>query len=216
MHVQIPGTVVEYKEALERKLGDGQHANMAFQPEFLRARSAMDDAMFPWYVVIGTCGDHHPRHLYELYLDYVDATKIKMMPAEEAELLKIFHNSFNAAKISFFNQCDLLCKQMNKKNCTNINTNNITQTLAMTCEGLMNPKYGTKSGHAYYGTCLPKDSSELKGLESEYGLESKLFAEVVGVNKEVVQNDRSENRKEVLDGDFHMSCLDMLPQEKKQ
>ena len=83
---------------------------MAFQPEFLRARSAMDDAMYPWYVVIGTCGEHHPRGLYDLYLDFVDSKKIKIMPAEEAELLKIFHNSFNAAKISFFNQCDLLCK----------------------------------------------------------------------------------------------------------
>jgi len=189
---------------------------MAFQPEFLRARSAMDDAMYPWYVVIGICGEHHPRGLYDLYLDFVDSKKIKIMPAEEAELLKIFHNSFNAAKISFFNQCDLLCKQMNEKNATQINANNITETLAHTCEGLMNAKYGTKAGHGYYGSCLPKDSSELQGLESEYGLASTMFAEVVRVNKEVVQNDKAENRKEVLDGDFHMSCLDMLPPKKKQ
>eukprot|EP00984_Skeletonema_dohrnii_P010570 scaffold4121_cov128-Skeletonema_dohrnii-CCMP3373.AAC.6 len=189
---------------------------MAFQPEFLRARSAMDDAMYPWYVVIGICGEHHPRGLYDLYLDFVDSKKIKIMPAEEAELLKIFHNSFNAAKISFFNQCDLLCKQMNEKNATLINANNITETLAHTCEGLMNAKYGTKAGHGYYGSCLPKDSSELQGLESEYGLASTMFAEVVRVNKEVVQNDKAENRKEVLDGDFHMSCLDMLPPKKKR
>ena len=133
------------------------------------------------------------------------------MSAEEAELLKIFHNSFNAAKISFFNQCDLLCKQMNSQNMTNIDTNNITETLVHTCEGLRNAKYGTKAGHGYYGTCLPKDGSELSGLESEYGLASSLFAQVVRVNDEVVKIDKAENRKEVLHGDFQISCFDMMP-----
>lgn len=205
-----PGTVLEYKVKLEAKLG-GQKANMAFQPEFLRARSAINDALYPWFVVLGTCDNVFPTDLYDLYLDYVDMEKIKIMSAEEAELLKIFHNSFNAAKISFFNQCDLLCKQMNKRDGTNIDTNVITSTLVHTCEGLRNTKYGTKAGHGYYGTCLPKDGSELRGLESEYGLLSRIFAEVVRVNEEVVKNDKAENREEVLHGDFQISCFDMMP-----
>lgn len=208
-----PGTVQEYRGALEEKL-DGQQANMAFHPEFLRAKSAIDDAIHPWYAVIGTCSGVFPTDLYELCLDYVDMAKIKVMSAEEAELLKIFHNSFNAAKISFFNQCDLLCKEMNKRNMTEIDVNNISETLVHTCEGLRNAKYGTKAGHGYYGACLPKDASELQGLESEHGLTSTLFAEVAHVNGEVVKNDKADNRAEVLHGDFQISCYDMLPAKK--
>jgi UDP-glucose 6-dehydrogenase len=59
------------------------------------------------------------------------------------------------------------------------------------------------TGHGYYGSCLPKDSSELKGLEAEYGLTSRLYAEVVNVNDEVVSIDKKEKRGEILEGDFH-------------
>ena len=200
-----PGTCLKYKKALEDQVGREQ--TVCFQPEFLRAKSAFEDAMNPWYVVLGTFrGEATPAALYELYLDFVDSSKIEIMSVAEAELLKIFHNSFNAAKISFFNQCDLLCKQMNKNDGTNINTNYITSTLVHTCEGLKNAQYGTKTGHGYYGTCLPKDSSELSGLESEYGLTSRMFKEVVRVNDEVVANDDEE----VLHGDFHKPCSDMI------
>jgi UDPglucose 6-dehydrogenase len=202
-----PGTVCEYKKALNDQLGDqlgNQQVEVLFQPEFLRASSAYDDVMNPWYVVIGTHGGADPpTALYDIYLDFMDESKIKIMSVEEAELLKIFHNSFNACKISFFNQCNLLCREMSKQNGSKIDTNAITNTLVHTCEGLRNAEYGTMTGHGYYGACLPKDSSELKGLEAEYGLAAKLYAEVVNVNDVVVSIDKMEKHGETLDGDFH-------------
>lgn len=201
-----PGTVSGYNKALHDLLGGQQQVNVCYQPEFLRAASAYDDAMNPWYVVIGTPdGIDPPESLYEIYADFAPMSRIKIMTNEEAELLKIFHNSFNACKISFFNQCDLLCKEINKKqkSAKKIDTNVITETLVHTCEGLKNSKYGTKTGHGYYGSCLPKDSCELKGLEAEYSLGAKLFAEVVNVNENVVAIDKSENRADVTHGDFH-------------
>lgn len=77
----------------------------------------------------------------------------------------------------------------------------MNKIVAQTAEGILNPKYGTTSGHAYYGTCLPKDSSELRGLEQEYELPAQLFKSVVDVNDIFVKTDKAE----VLDGDNHMS-----------
>lgn len=204
-----PGTVAKYKKALTDQLGGNHQVQVCFQPEFLRAASAYADATNPWYVIIGTPGGADPpTALYDIWLDFADEAKIKVMTAEEAELHKIFHNSFNACKISFFNQCDLLCKEICKREeASNINTDVITEALVHTCEGLMNAQYGTKTGHAYYGSCLPKDSKELKGLEAEYGLASSLFKEVVKVNDEVAAIDKAENRGEILHGDFHKPCF---------
>ena len=71
--------------------------------------------------------------------------------------------------------------------------------------GILNPRYGTTSGHAYYGTCLPKDSSELRGLEAEYGLQASLFKSVCDVNDIYVGTDVAE----VLDGDNHIPSSDL-------
>jgi UDP-glucose 6-dehydrogenase len=76
----------------------------------------------------------------------------------------------------------------------------MNKIVAQTAEGVLNPKYGTTSGHGSYGTCLPKDSSELRGLEAEYKLEAKLFKAVVDVNDIFVSTDKEP----VYNGDNHM------------
>lgn len=190
-----PTTVQEYKDLLETRV------EVVFQPEFLRAVSAKEDALHPWYIVLGVPKDTNPTKLIDLYSKFVVKEKIKILSIEEAIMLKIYHNCFNACKISFFNQAGLLCQAINKKHDTQIDIHKITETLVETCEGLRNPKYGTKSGHAYYGTCLPKDSAELASLEQLYNLESGLFTNVVNVNNEIMKTDKEE----ILNGDHHMT-----------
>ena len=197
-----PNTTHMYKAELQKRLPSNQEVYIGMQPEFLRAASNYDDALNTWEVVIGH--DNLPAHqlnkFHALYQQYVSRDKIDTLSIEEAELMKIFHNSFNACKISYFNSCMLLCEAMNAKNGTNINMNNIANVMVKTCEGLLNPRYGTKSGHAYWGTCLPKDSAELQHLEEQYGLSTKLFDSVVAVNEEI----KHHNSTEILVGDFHM------------
>jgi len=137
----------------------------------------------------------------------VPENRITLLSIEEAELLKMFHNSYNAAKISFFNQCGLLCEAINEKEQIDVDPNKISSTMAKTCEGLINPRYGTKVLHSYYGTCLPKDSAELAHLERSYGLPDRLFASVVDVNNTVMKRDKEE----VLAGDFQMSFDKFVP-----
>jgi UDPglucose 6-dehydrogenase len=202
-HVVIRSTVPplmtrKYKTLLEAKLG--RKTSVLFQPEFLRAKSALEDAKYPWQIVLGSDPEFDVANLIELYSKFIDKSKISIMGIEEAELLKIFHNCFNAAKISFFNQALMLCENVNKQHGTNVNFDNISKTIVKTCEGLLNPKYGTRAGHGYYGTCLPKDSAELARLEKEYGLEVPIYKSVVEVNNVI----KTRDPEEVLDGDHHM------------
>ena len=193
-----PGTTRKYKQQLEEMVGFP--VRVLFQPEFLRDKTCLQDALNPWHVVIGRDDGEDVEKFRELYGYYVDDSSITEMSVEEAEYLKIIHNSFNAAKISFFNQCKLLIDAINERNGLNMDINVISNCITQTCEGLMNAKYGTKAGHGYYGSCLPKDSAEFASLEEEYGLEAKLFKSVVDVNNIIV----SQDTEPVLHGDHHM------------
>lgn len=193
-----PGTSRKYKADLEALTGFP--VRVLFQPEFLRDKTAAQDALNPWHVVIGRDENEDVESFRDLYRYFVDDSSITEMSIEEAEYLKMIHNSFNAAKISFFNQCKLLIDAINEREGLSVDINVISKCITKTCEGLMNPRYGTKAGHAYANACLPKDSAELASLEEEYGLEAKLFKSVVDVNKIYEQNDTEV----VMYGDHHM------------
>lgn len=193
-----PGTSRKYKADLEAITGHPVH--VVFQPEFLRDKTNVQDALNPWHVVIGRDDGEDVQKFRELYKYFVDDSSITEMSIEEAEYLKIIHNSFNGAKISFFNQCKLLVDAINEKEGLDMDINVISKCITKTCEGLMNPRYGTKAGHGYYGSCIPKDTAEFASLEEDYGLESRLFREVVVVNNIMV----SKDDKPVLHGDHQM------------
>lgn len=204
-----PGITKAYTKILKTTLG--RQVDVLFQPEFLRARTALDDATSPWQVVIGADKNYDSAKIIKLYLNFISRENIKITTIENAELVKLLHNGINAEKISYFNHFFLLCEELkkdmvrqnsdNKDKINNIDANDIIQIVTKTCEGLMNPKYGTYAGHAYYGSCLPKDSQELAYLEDKLNLPVKLFTNVVMVNKIMQKNDP----REILTGEFNIT-----------
>lgn len=202
-----PLTTNKYKLQLEKEVGF--KVKCGFNPEFLRAVSAYEDALHPWYVVLSVLDNVDTKPLVDLYSNFIDISKIRIVNIEEAEIMKIFHNSFNANKISFFNQCYLLCEQLNEKHNTNIDMNIISEIMTHTCEGLINRKYGTKVGHHYDGECLIKDAEELASLEKKYALNSTLFKSVDDVNKDMIKQDNVKHIPIKTEGDFHMSFVNM-------
>lgn len=196
-----PMTSRSYRTQLENLVNF--KANIVFQPEFLRAKSAFEDALNPWCVVFGVGPDIEGNLLQKLidfYGMFISEDHIHIMSYEEAELLKLWHNTFNACKISYFNACQLMASAIEKDNNIKINTSYITEMMTKTCEGLINPKYGTTPGHAYYGTCLPKDSAEMKFLEQQY-LSTSFMKAIVDINDIFQKTDKCE----FLDGDNHIS-----------
>ena len=153
------GVTAEFKKQLESKTNKSFF--LGFQPEFLRAVSALEDAMHPWKIIFGTeseQGEDYER-LFDMYSSFVkgDRSKVKWMQICEAEMMKVVHNYFNAFKISFANGMMGALHYINPK----IDAQNVMNTIVETCEGLMNPKYGLKVGAAYGGVCLPKDAPEM-------------------------------------------------------
>lgn len=203
------GFCAEYQRKLCKVL-DRDHVPLCFQPEFLRAKSAYCDALSPWHVVIGTnCMDDVKRYV-RFQQSFVEPSRISLCTIDEAEMMKIFHNSFNAAKISFFNQAGLLIEKIKSRTSKAIDAERTFKLIGRTCEGLLNPNYGLTPGHAYYGTCLPKDSAELAYLEKTYDMECELFAQVIKVNEVMRKNDKVE----VLDGDNHIDNNEFLERSK--
>lgn len=191
------GFCAAYKSALERELN--RRVRLCFQPEFLRAKSALDDATSPWHVVLGCDSMEEVMDYYEFQQNFIVPEKITFVTIDEAEIMKIFHNSFNAMKISFFNQAHLLIEKIKQVDGKRIESEKTFKLIGKTCEGLMNPSYGLTPGHAYYGTCLPKDSSELAHMERRYGLACDLFKAVVDVNDVM----KASDKEEVMYGDNH-------------
>lgn len=189
------GFCAEYRAGLAARLGSPPR--ICFQPEFLRAKSALADARAPWHVVLGVDDKDDVTDYAAFQRQFVDAARISICSIDEAEVMKIFHNSYNAMKISYFNHAARLIGTMEDKN---IDPARTFRLLAHTCEGLLNPLYGLTPGHAYYGSCLPKDSAELAHMEARSGLPERLFASVVAVNDAV----RADDTEEVIHGDNHV------------
>ncbi|KAK9833099.1 hypothetical protein WJX74_007140 [Apatococcus lobatus] len=145
----------------------------AHQPEFLRAATAHSDAMRPRCIVIGQAetplAAGQPSRellpLYHLAQLFVRDAEIFVMTYEEAELCKLYHNGFNAAKISYFNQAARMSSAVAQVSGKPVSMVAIQSALPASCEGLWNSRYGTRSGLPFEGHCLPKDSQALAFLE---------------------------------------------------
>lgn len=112
------------------------------------------------------------------------------MTFEEAELCKLYHNGFNAAKISYFNQAARMSSAVAEISGRPVSMSAIQQALPLSCEGLWNPRYGTRSGMPFQGHCLPKDSQALAFLEdallgNDLGSAQSpaMFAHILAVNR---------------------------------
>lgn len=150
-----------------RKLSERfPHRVFLFCPEFLREGSAMQDALYPQRIVIGRCGTQKEAiakaEIYGNLMkegirqlrpeDYTEPPLL-FMETEEAEAVKLFSNTYLAARVAFFNELDAFAEQKGldaariiQGVCLDYRIGNIYN----------NPSFG------YGGYCLPKDSRQLR------------------------------------------------------
>ena len=166
--------------ASHRKVGE--NLSLISAPEFLRQASAATDARTPWMTVVG---GHDPRAVerIELLFAPLGGETATFDNPTSAELVKIVHNCFNAAKISFWNEMTLLCDHLGVKQLE------IGEVVAKSAEGSFNPLYGITGGRPFAGACLPKDLDGLIGFAEEELLEVPLLRAVRAVNAVYEQGD---------------------------
>lgn len=148
------------------------HHHIAFNPEFLREGSALDDFRQPSRVIIGTDSARARDVLLELHRPL--GAPVLEMDSRSAELAKYAANAMLATRISFMNELSHLATAA-------------AADLAQVQHGVgSDPRIGPhylSAGLGWGGSCLPKDLSALRALGREHGQTTALLDAVHEVNE---------------------------------
>ncbi|MEI6701740.1 MAG: 2-dehydropantoate 2-reductase N-terminal domain-containing protein [Actinomycetota bacterium] len=166
------------EESSGREVGDD--LALVSAPEFLREVSATEDARHPWISVVGGSNAGAVSRVLEMFAPLGGAQAV-FPNATSAEMVKIVHNCYNAAKISFWNEIAILCDSLE------IDQIPIGEVVAQSAEASFNPAYGIKGGRPYGGACLPKDLEGLIGFATNEGVDVPLLEAIRAVNDSFVK-----------------------------
>jgi len=155
-------------------LANKYNLNVCHNPEFLSAKTALDDFENQSHIVIGKtkkCDMILYNNLVLFYKQYYPNAKISLCNSNESELMKISINNFYAVKIQFFNELFLISMKLDSTNY------NVVKNMMLE-NNWINPMHTEVPGHdgqlSYGGMCFPKDTNAflnyLKRKKSYYKL----------------------------------------------
>lgn len=140
--------------------------NLVHSPEFLTARTAVEDAANPTRLLIGNTvppgelwsnGNRCAELLNILYhQDWPNVPKF-LMSSDESEAVKLFQNSFSAVKIAYFNEIRCLTDKLE----LNWDTCMSALLAGKWINSMHTDVPGPDGKRGYGGTCLPKDIANL-------------------------------------------------------
>ncbi|MBP3962946.1 UDP-glucose dehydrogenase family protein [Paenibacillus lignilyticus] len=145
--------------------------DVASNPEFLREGKAVEDALRPDRIVIGTDSANATEQLQKLYGAF-QCPWIVTKP-RTAELIKYASNAFLATKISYMNELARLCDELE------INVKEVADGMGL------DPRIGPsflQAGLGYGGSCFPKDVSELVMTARKHEVNLRILDQVMEVN----------------------------------
>jgi UDPglucose 6-dehydrogenase len=161
------------EDTSDKICGEGFHIGSA--PEFLRQASALEDSLNPWMTVVAAPNADVRQRLTNLFGVLGGDHRSFDRPAV-AEAIKIMHNCFNAAKISFFNEMHLISEAIG------IDSRVVAETIVRSAEASHNIDYGTRTGYAFGGACLPKDIDGLIGFAEANDVTTPMLNAIRQVN----------------------------------
>lgn len=146
------GTADRIKGIFSKTLGKNK-IHVISNPEFLREGFAIDDALKPERVVIGTDSKYSEEIMKDLYQPFVrSGNPIYFLDIKSAEVTKYAANSFLAAKISFMNDLSAYCEAVGA---------DIDEVrLGIGSDSRIGKRF-LFAGLGYGGSCFPKDVKAL-------------------------------------------------------
>lgn len=177
------GTAAALRERLTEIAGFDAH--LAWNPEFLREGTALEDSLRPDRIVIGVnAGDDLAEgKLREVYRPILEgksgsapgATPFLVMDVPTAELVKVAANSFLATKISFINAMAEIAE--------NSGADAVRLAEAIGWDERIGNKF-LRNGIGFGGGCLPKDIRAFMARAEELGVGEavEFLADVDAVN----------------------------------
>jgi UDPglucose 6-dehydrogenase len=146
--------------------------HLAWNPEFLREGTALQDTLMPDRIVIGTDEMWSEKMLRILYAPITDAgVPLLQMDIPTAELVKVAANSFLATKISFINAMAEVAEVSG--------ADAVKLAEAIGYDERIGNKF-LKTGIGFGGGCLPKDIRAFSARAEELGV-----GQAVGFLREV-------------------------------
>ena len=142
----------------------GFEVNLAWNPEFLREGTALEDSLNPDRIVIGTWNEHSAEVLREVYQPITDTgTPFLELDVPTAELVKVSANAFLATKISFINAMAEVAEVAG--------ADAVALAKAIGYDERIGNKF-LRTGIGFGGGCLPKDIRGFVARAEELGVGS--------------------------------------------
>jgi UDPglucose 6-dehydrogenase len=154
---------------LENKynLKEGVDFVLIYNPYFVALGSVVKTLLNPDFVLIGTRNKDKIKNLLNIYESiYSKDIKFKLLSLKEAEITKIFVNTFLTLKISFSNYVQLLSYEDKELSASRI--------LDAIGEDKRIGKAFLQPGLPYGGPCLPRDNKAVINFANKLDVESSL------------------------------------------
>jgi nucleotide sugar dehydrogenase len=141
-------------------------------PEFLSARTAIEDFANQKHIIIGTTEQSKlfVNIVSNFYNTLFPLAKISITTSTEASITKLGCNSFYATKVQYFTELYLLCEKLN------ISYDNVKNMMLM--NDWINPMHtqvpGQDNNISFGGACLPKDISALTEYMNELNIPNQV------------------------------------------
>ncbi len=171
------GTAKKVRDILLEYLAIEKFAVVS-NPEFLSEGVAVEEAMKPDRVVIGTSESWAADIMKDLYVPFVrSGNLIFIMDEESAEITKYASNSFLATKISFMNELSAYCEKVGA------DIDKIRYGMGA------DPRIGKRflyAGIGYGGSCFPKDVQALAVSASDVNAQLNIVEAAQEANKKQI------------------------------
>jgi UDPglucose 6-dehydrogenase len=170
------GTAVAVGRSLAELSPVGELAEVAWNPEFLREGTAVQDTLHPDRLVSGVLSHGAETLLREVYQPMIDeGTPFIVTDLATAELVKVAANSFLATKISFINAMAEICETAG--------ADVVTLAQSIGHDARIGSRF-LSAGLGFGGGCLPKDIRAFTARAEELGVGESLnfLREVDAIN----------------------------------
>ena len=172
----LPGSVLEeLTPVLEEAAGGraGRDFGVAYNPEFLREGTAVEDFFKAEYTVVGAGNERAGAAVRELYTGVGGELLVTSIPT--AEMLKYVNNSYHALKVAFANEVGRLCKR------EGVDSHEVMSLMRRDTKLNLSGAY-LSPGFAFGGSCLPKDLRAVNSRARHHDLDLPVLRNILHSN----------------------------------
>ena len=167
----VPGTTAKFEKKYPK-------THFAFNPEFLREASYLEDFINSDRNIVGASNDLVSRRVVSLYKQRFPKTPVFQTDPTTAEMVKYMANTYLALKVTFANQLFELCQALGIKY-------EEVKELVTSDKRIFDSHLDVTTQKGFGGKCFPKDTVALLGLARDLSVDLSLLEKMWEINKKI-------------------------------